>query len=217
MNNNYIRSASFDRIRHFFFIFFIVTALPAVSLAQNSADIEWLIDVLGLEEGSVVADIGAGDGDQTLALVRHVSPGGHIYSSELGSESLQDLQEAVRSAPAYSDNITVIEGHPKQTNLTEECCDALFLRRVYHHFTDPETMNKSLWQSLKPGGRLAVIDFEPRESESRDPEGRDRGGQHGVTAETVIKELNEAGFKLIKNEKSSGRNIYVVVEKPVDD
>lgn len=214
MSHQYTRITPFNRIRCLFYIFFVVAALPTVAVAQDSGDIEWLIDVLELEEGSVVADIGAGEGDQTLALARHVSPGGHIYSTELGSESLHDLRETVNSAPAYSDYITVVEGHPKQTNLPEECCDAVFMRRVYHHFSDPVTMNKSLWQSLKPGGRLAVIDFEPRESESTDPEGRDRGGQHGITAGTVIRELKKAGFRLIKNEKRSGRNIYVVMEKP---
>lgn len=213
MINEHSHITSFYRIRGLICIFFIITVLPSVAAAQESSDAEWLIEVLKLKEGSVVADIGAGDGDQTMAVAQYVGAGGHVYSTELGSESVQNLRQAVS---AYSDNITVVEGDTKQTNLPEECCDALFLRRVYHHFSDPETMNKSLWHSLKPGGRLAVIDFEPRESESTNPERRDRGGQHGVTASTVINELKKAGFRLVENEKRSGRNIYVVMEKPDD-
>lgn len=187
-------------------------ALTGSAAAQEySSDVNWLIEVLELKEGSIVADIGAGDGDQSLAVARYVGPEGRVYSTELGSESLQELRSEIEEASA--DNVIVIEGHPKQTNLPEECCDALFMRRVYHHFKDPASMNKSLWRSLKPGGRLAIIDFEPRGTEA-EPEGRATGSQHGVTAETVIEELRKAGFRLISSEQRTGRDIYIVMEKP---
>lgn len=189
----------------------MLMALTGSATAQNySTDVNWLIEVLQLKNGSSVADIGAGDGDQTLAIARYVGPDGQVYSTELGSESLQELRSKIDEVSA--DNVTVVEGHPKQTNLPDECCDALFLRRVYHHFNDPVSMNKSLWRSLKPGGRLAIIDFEPRGSEA-EPSGRASGSQHGVTAKTVIEELRQAGFKLISSEQRSGRDVYVVMEK----
>lgn len=182
-----------------------------VSAQQNSADINWLIEALELEEGSVVADIGAGDGDQTLAIAELIGPDGHIYSTELGEESLQELRENIEWAGVG--NVTVLEAHPAQTNLPEECCDAIYMRRVYHHIGDPPSMNASLLQSLKPGGRLAIIDFEPRGDEA-EPGGRADASQHGVLAETVVEELTEAGFVLVSNEPQSGRNYYVVVQKP---
>lgn len=210
--------AQYERFTHIttrgFITVFAILAISLTSCAQapgNMSDIDWLIEVLEIEEGSVVADIGAGDGDQTLAIARHIGPEGQIYSTELGSESVQELQEAIDEEGIS--NVNVIEGHPRRTNLPEECCDALYLRRVYHHFDDPESMNASLFQSLKPSGRIAVIDFEPRGSET-DPEGRDSGSQHGVTAETVVSELKQAGFVLVSSDKASGRNIYVVMEKP---
>lgn len=191
----------------------LIVMASAPVIAQNyTSDVNWLIDVLELKEGSVVADIGAGDGDQTLEIARYVGPEGRVYSTELGTESVEQLREAVEATLVT--NVTVIEGAPAQTNLPEQCCDALFLRRVYHHFTDPASMNESLWHSLKPGGRLAVIDFIPSGSESADPDGRSSGSQHGVTSETVIDELRQAGFILISNEQRSGRDIYVVMEKP---
>lgn len=202
-------------MKRFIFILLFITVSSAGACAQDHApDVKWLVNVLEIEDGSVVADIGAGDGDHSLALAEYIGNEGHIYSTELGSESLQELRKTVNSASV--NNVTVVEGHPKQTNLPEECCDAIFLRRVYHHFDDPLTMNMSMWQSLKPGGKLAVIDFKPRQSESTDPAGRDQGSQHGITAETAIKELEEVGFILVKNEQRSGRNIYVVMEKPAD-
>lgn len=201
-------------LRRCFIAILAVLTTVAVANAQfpdDTDDINWLIEVLELEGGSVVADIGAGEGDQTLAIADYVGSEGHVYSSELGSNSIEELREAIEETKAS--NVTVVEGHPARTNLPEECCDALFLRRVYHHFGDPPSINKSMLHSLKPGGRLAVIDFEPRGDEA-DPGGRASGSQHGVTAETVVEELTQAGFKLISSEQRSGRSIYVVMQKP---
>lgn len=192
----------------------LFTLLATISTAcsqapGNQSDVDWLIEVLQLKEGSTVADIGAGDGKQTLAIARHIGPQGQIYSTELSA--LDELRQAVNNSE--HDNITVLEGHPKRTNLPRECCQALYMRRVYHHIDDPAAFNASLYQTLKPGGRLAIIDFEPRSSEA-DPEGRDSGSQHGVTADTVVRELKNAGFVMISSQKVSGRNFYVVMEKP---
>lgn len=184
--------------------------LACAQIPGNADDTNWLIEVLELKEGSVVADIGAGDGDETIEIAKHVGPDGHIYSTELGSEKIQNLRSAIDGTDL--NNVTVIEGDPAQTNLPEQCCDALYMRRVYHHFEDPASMNQSLWKSLKPGGRLAIIDFEPRGAEA-EPSGRDSNDQHGVTAETVVSELQQAGFQLVSSEDKSGRDIYVVMEK----
>lgn len=200
------------RLKNFFLsILTVVIITNCVTAQQNSADVNWLIKALELEEGSVVADIGAGDGDQTLAIAEHIGPEGQIYSTELGEESLQELRENVEWAEL--DNVTVLEGHSTQTNLPEECCDAIYMRRVYHHIGNPPSFNASLLQSLKPGGRLAIIEFEPRGDEA-EPGERADGSQHGVSAETVVEELTGAGFTLISNEQQSGRNYYVLFQKP---
>lgn len=196
---------------HFLTFLTILLITGCASAQEYSADVEWLIESLQLTEGSVVADIGAGNGGQTLAIAEHIGPSGHIYSTELGEESLEELRENIEWENVG--NVTVLEGHPSQTNLPDECCNAIYLRRVYHHIGDPPSMNASLFQSLKPGGRLAIIDFEPRGDEA-DPGGRSSGGQHGVTAETVVEELTSAGFTLISNEEHSGRNFYLLFQKP---
>lgn len=180
---------------------------------QYTSDVNWLIDVLELTKGSIVADIGAGDGDQAMAIARYVGAEGVVFSTELGEESVRELRDEVEKAEAG--NVKVIEGHSRRTNLPEACCDALYMRRVYHHITDPPSFNRSLLQSLKPGGRLAVIDFEPRGSEA-DPGGRASGSSHGVTNETVANELREAGFEIVSSEQLSASNIYVVARKPGD-
>lgn len=198
--------------KHSFLAICLIFSVTSCSFAQqNSADIEWLIESLQLTEGSVVADIGAGEGDQTLAIARHVGPTGQVYSTELGEESLQELREVIEGSGV--ENVTVLEGSQTETNLPEGAFDGIYLRRVYHHIGDPPSMNASILESLKPGGRLAIIDFEPR-GEEAEPGERASGGQHGVTPETVTEELESAGFELITPAEEGGRYFYMVFQKP---
>lgn len=195
-----------------FLTFFTILLICGCASAQEySTDVQWLIDNLELKEGSIVADIGAGDGDQSIELAQYVGSEGHIYSTELGEESLEDLRRSIEGSGLS--NVTVLEGHPERTNLPEACCDAIFLRRVYHHIGNPPSFNESLLESLEPGGRLAIIDFKPREEEA-EPGERASGDQHGVTPETVIEEITQVGFELINTEDESSRFYYIVFSKP---
>lgn len=190
----------------------LLLAVTTAAAQDYEEDAEWLREVLQLREGSVVADIGAGGGELTVLLADLVGPDGKVYATELGEDNVEELREEVEESSAS--NITVLEGGATDTNLPEECCNALVMRRVYHHINNPPPFNASLLRTLKPGGRLAVIDFEPRGSPSEDAAGRDRGSQHGVTLETVEQELTDAGFILISSEDRDGRDFAVVAEKP---
>ncbi len=202
--------------RRCFFVV-VLTLLGAVSpvLAgqEDAEDVGWLVDMLGLGPGLVVADIGAGGGELAIAVARQVGSSGRVYASELGSDSLERLEQALGLAGVT--NVTVVEAGLDSTNLPDLCCDALFTRFVYHHFADPPAMNASLWKSLKPGGRVGVIDFAPRGDESADPSDRATGEQHGVTARTVADELRAAGFTIESAEQGPGRTIHVVATKPL--
>jgi ubiquinone/menaquinone biosynthesis C-methylase UbiE len=185
---------------------------PATANAQDefASDAARLVTALNLDTGQTVADIGAGRGQLTIALAREVGPSGRVYATELDTNRLRDIRQATDSAGL--ENVSVIEAHATRTNLPERCCDALVLRRVYHHFGSPHLMNASMRQSLKPGGLLAVIDFEPDSAESSDPSNRDTGDQHGVTSATVVRELSQAGFEEVAVEErpSPGRYMFVV-------
>lgn len=143
-----------------------------------------LRQVLALEPGRVVADVGAGKGELTLALSREVGPAGRVFSTEIDAKRLQRLRES--TAPAG--NVTVVEGRSGETGLPPGCCDAIVLRRVYHHLIDPSSINASLLRSLRPGGVLAVIDFPPPLFWTR--------GSLGVPANDVVSELTASGFQL---------------------
>jgi predicted methyltransferase len=89
------------------------------------------------------------------------------------------------------------------------------MRLVYHHFGDPPAMNASLLKSLKPGGRIAVIEFKPKTGKSAPPGKRGEGDDHGVMPETVIEELKAAGFTDVREVPwPSAPSIAVVGQKP---
>ena len=147
-----------------------------------------LRQLLALETGKVVADVGAGEGGLTLALAREVGSNGRVFSTELDPERLRGLREAV--VAARLDNVTVVEASVSETGLPPNCCDAIVLRRVYHHVSDPAGITASLLRSLRPGGVLAVIDFPPPFFLGR--------GSFGVPAKTVVGEVTGGGFELVR-------------------
>jgi ubiquinone/menaquinone biosynthesis C-methylase UbiE len=190
----------------------IVSAV-IVTRADDASDAARLIETLELKAGSTVGEIGAGDGELTILISRHVGPGGRVFTTELGQDRVRTLRAAVEKAAVG--NVTIVEGDAARTNLPDGCCDAVFMRAVYHHFGDPPAMNRSLLASLRPGGRLAIMDFTPRgDEEASNPANRDEDGRHGVKAETVAKELVAAGFERIDVEDRKGRDFLVVVRKP---
>ena len=164
-----------------------------VAEERREAEVEGpqLAKLLGLKPGATVADIGTGGGAMAIVL-GHLVGSGRVYATDLTQRSLTTTREYAKKEGLT--NITVIEGGVASTNLPPECCDALFLRNVYHHVTEPAAFNKSLYATAKPGARLAIIDAPPSKASAL-PSGvpANRGG-HGVPATVVIDELTAAGF-----------------------
>ncbi len=164
--------------------------------ADATDEIKRLAALMEWKAGAVVADIGAGDGRYAFAAAREVGATGKVFATEIDAEKLSELKSEV--AKRHIANVNIVESKEADTNLPPECCDAIFLRRVYHHLTKPTEFNAALLRSLKPGGRLAIIEFPPRSG--LDPvQGvpANRGG-HGIPQKVVIDELTSAGLQLVK-------------------
>jgi ubiquinone/menaquinone biosynthesis C-methylase UbiE len=162
-------------------------------IAQATREAPKLAEVLRLEPGMTVADIGAGGGAMSASMAKWLGPTGRVYATDIGSAQLAEIREMV-TREALS-TVTVVEGAVQSTNLPDGCCDAIFLRDVYHHLTSASEFNTSVRAALKPGGRLAIIDFEPMPG-SKVPAGvpENRGG-HGVPPSVVISEVSASGFQ----------------------
>lgn len=151
----------------------------------DGPEMQRLRQVLALEAGSVAADVGAGKGELTVALAGEVGPNGRVFSTEIDPGRLKALRGAVVDAGLH--NVTVVEARSRDSGLPANCCDAIVLRRVYHHLSDPASINASLLRSLRPGGVLAVIDLPPPFFWFR--------GSLGVPAKAVIDEVTACGFE----------------------
>jgi len=178
----------------------LVCAAAVVFGAQVRADatdeIKRLAELMGWKAGTVAADIGAGDGKYTFAAVEWVGASGKVFATEIDAKKLAELREEV--AKRKLGNVIVEESKEAETNLPAGCCDAIFLRRVYHHLTKPAEFDASLVRSLKPAGRLAIIDFAPRAGlEPVEGVPSNRGG-HGIPQKIAIAELSAAGLQVEK-------------------
>jgi len=153
------------------------------------ADIEVrrLVSLLRLEPGMTLADVGAGLGAWSLRFAEWTGRSGHVYATDIAEEQLTALRAVV--ARKGLTNVTILAGATASTNLPVGCCDAILLRNVFHYLTEPAAMIRSLAASLKPGGRLAIVDFPPRPNTTV-PKGvpANRGGL-GVPVEVVEREV----------------------------
>jgi tRNA A58 N-methylase Trm61 len=191
----------------------LATASPVRAQRVGSTiDTAKILDAIGVREGSTVCEIGAGDGELSLAAARMVGPNGRVLASELGAEHVKSLQD--RIAASSLAQITVVTGDPVKTNFPDAGCDALFMRNVYHHFADPAAMNGSIAAALKPGARVAIVDFTPPAEEAPRPADRGKDGIHGVRPETVSREMKEAGLEPVSSDLGDQRWFMVVVSKP---
>jgi precorrin-6B methylase 2 len=163
------------------------TGLTEGQIKAAEIEVPQLVDLLQLKPGMTIADVGAGFGAWTVRFSRWIGPAGRVYASDVGAPQLAALRESI--AREKLTNVTVLEGAAGSTNLPPLCCDAILIRDVYHHLTQPEDVVRSVAASLKPGGWLAVVDFPPRPA-SAVPDGvpANRGG-HGVPPAVVEREV----------------------------
>ena len=195
-------------------IFSAHVSLYAFADGGFESEMARLSTLLQLKPGMVVADVGAGKGQATVIMARTVGPQGHVFSVEIDTKRLEDIRQAVRKAGLQ--NVTVASAGEQDTGLPEDCCQAIFLRSVYHHITHPADINKSLFRALCPGGQLALIDFPPTWwlrpwKPSGVPENR---GGHGIPQNILIAEVTSAGFEQVKTvDHWSGRTYCVLFRK----
>jgi ubiquinone/menaquinone biosynthesis C-methylase UbiE len=193
-------------------LFCAVFAAPfALQRANADADdeVKRLASIMEWKPGTIVADIGAGDGKYAFAAAQIVGPAGKVFATEIDSDKLATLRSEVTKR--HLTNVIILESKDADTNLPAECCDAIFLRRVYHHLTKPAEFDVALIRSLKPGGRLAIIEFPPRSG--LDPvEGvpANRGG-HGIPKDVAIEELAAAGFRIKSTMNSWPQGDYLLL------
>ncbi len=149
-----------------------------------------LIGLLRLEQRSTVAEVGAGDGSMLSRVMQAAGVEGSVYATEIDSGRVAALQRLSAGRARW----IVLQGTQHETALPPGCCDAIYLRHVYHHLTQPAAINASLFRALRPDGLLAIIDFPPNALWHL----RLQRGGHGVTPSQVTAEITAAGFERVR-------------------
>src|SRR5262245_30812749 len=201
----------------------IVTALATVGAAVagygvhrwravRNTEIERLSQILGWNSGRTVADVGAGSGDFAIAAAKRVGPDGRVFAVEADQKKVRLLRRKI--AKQHLANVNVIEAEADDVGLSPASCDAILLRGVYHHISNPAALNASLFRALRQRGVLAILDFPPRWwlSVFAPVKGvpSNRGG-HGIPRGVLLKEVDAAGFKTLQVIESWWRDVYCIV------
>ena len=176
---------------------------------DQSHELARLAELTHWKSGTIVADVGAGDGTYSFIAAQKVGPSGRVYATEIDTEKLKNLRAEAKKRKF--ENITIVEGTAADTKLPSSCCDTIFLRHVYHHLTQPQEFDRNLVRSLKPGAHLAIIDFPPN-SDLAPVEGvpKNRGG-HGIPEKVMVDELTTAGLQVEKIINDWSANDYCVL------
>jgi len=113
-----------------------------------------VLRTLALPAGAVVGEIGAGSGYFTLRLARLA---GHVFASEAAPQMLEVLRE--RLAAEGVRNVTPVLGLADDPFLPTGRCDLILTVNAYHHFPEPPSFLRRIRRALRPGGRIAIVDF----------------------------------------------------------
>jgi ubiquinone/menaquinone biosynthesis C-methylase UbiE len=187
----------------------LLGGLNSGAAPSQRQEITRLAELMEWKPGTIVADIGAGDGSFIFVAAEKVGPTGRAYATEIDQDKLKEIRAEVLKRKLS--NVVIVEGAVDDTKLPTECCDAIYLRHVYHHLTQPAEFDRNLVRSLKPGARLAIIDF-PANGNLEPVEGvpKNRGG-HGIPQKVVVEELTSAGLQVEKVVSDWSRNDYCVL------
>lgn len=146
--------------------------------------IDQVMNILGLEPGKTVADIGAGSGWFTVRAARRVTSTGKVYAVDINQQAIDYIRN--RTLKEQLSNVVTILNKPSSPGLPPDSIDAVLFLKAYHEIADPVTFLRNLRRSLRPGARVGIIE--------RDGNGED----HGVNNKVILRETDEAGYKLLE-------------------
>lgn len=156
---------------------------------QREEDCETLLEELKVQPGQTVCDLGCGNGFYTLRLAKLVGEEGRVLAVDIQPEMLTLLRE--RAAEQQVDNVEPILGTLIDPCLPAGEMDLVLMVDVYHELSHPEHVLRKVRESLKPDGRLALVEFR-----LEDPEVPIKL-LHKMSKEQIMKELPPNGFKLV--------------------
>ncbi len=164
-----------------------------------------VMDMLGIEPGKNVADIGAGSGWFTVRAARRVTGSGTVYAVDINPEAIQYIDR--RAKKEQLQNIKTILSKPDDPQVPAHSIDAVLLLKTYHEVAHPVLLLRNLRSSLKPGAKVGIIDR------------NGNGENHGVGKDVVVREAAEAGYELRDSKdfvKADGMDYFLIFTAKAD-
>ncbi|MFZ3266209.1 MAG: class I SAM-dependent methyltransferase [Terriglobales bacterium] len=164
-----------------------------------------VMDLLGIEPGKNVADIGAGSGWFTVHAARRVTSSDTVYAVDINPEAIHYIDQ--RAKKEQLQNIKTILSKPDNPQLPADSIDAVLLLKTYHEVAHPVVLLRNLRSSLRPGARVGIIDR------------NGNGANHGVNRDVVVREAAQAGYELRDSQdfvKADGMDYFLIFTRKPD-
>ena len=169
-----------------------------------------VVDAMGLTDGARIADVGAGTGLYSLLFAEAVGESGHVFAVDIEPLFLNLINQ--RAVDAGFDNITAVFGRDDDISLPSASIDVVFVADTYHYLSEREAIMKTVYDALKPGGSLILVEYDVMPGQPR-AEGKDhvRFGKA-----PVIAEIEYVGFELEdeRNVPGLNENYFLRFKKP---
>jgi ubiquinone/menaquinone biosynthesis C-methylase UbiE len=175
-----------------------VLAVSAQSVASEPSRERWqrvdeIFKAAGIGGGSIVADVGAGDGFLTLRLAPIVGQTGHVFAVDIADVKLQRLKQ--RAEEAHFGNVEIVKCDEGDPRLPLGQLDAVIILNSYHEMPRFKEVLLHIRESLKPGGRLLIVEPGPLLAEQTRA---DQIARHHISSKFVADEMAQAGFAILE-------------------
>lgn len=165
-----------------------------------------IMDALGIGDGSVVADLGAGSGWFTIRLASRVGPNGLVFAEDIQRPMIQAINVRVESIGLK--NVRTVLGTQSNPRLPAPV-DAVLIVDAYHEMEQPVTLLRNVAKSLKPAGRIGIVNF------TKEGGGPGPAMDERVDPERVVSDAQAAGFVLRSRETFLRYQYMLVFEKRI--
>src|SRR4029434_2585050 len=160
-----------------------------------------VIAALKIRPGDSVADLGSGGGYFTFKLAEAVGPSGKVYAVDIDRDMVELVAKRVRDESAA--NVETILAKPEDPMLPQSDVDLIFTSNTFHHIDNRVAYLSNMRKYLRPGGRVAIIDFDRRAW----LEGLLR---HYTPSEFIKREMDQAGFALQEEPTFLDRQSFLI-------
>src|SRR5271165_3157813 len=141
-----------------------------------------VMDILGIEPGKNVADIGAGSGWFTVRAAKRVTDSGTVYAVDINPEAITYIEQRIAKDNLH--NVKTVVNKPDNPQLPSDSIDAVLLLKTYHEVANPVVLMRNLRPALRKDARVGIIDR------------KGNGANHGIDKNVVVQEMQQAGYEL---------------------